>query len=141
MMNIVVCVDDKLGLSFNNRRQSMDTSLRQKLLHYCGNRKLWMRSYTAKQFVPKPVGCNIVVDDNFLEKAGSDDYCFVEIDDISPYSDKIHEIILFRWNRTYPADRHLKIPGSASDWKISVIDEFPGKSHKKITMESWRRIK
>lgn len=35
-MKIIVCVDDKLGMTFNHRRQSMDSALRQKLIALCG---------------------------------------------------------------------------------------------------------
>ena len=140
-MIILICVDDKLGMAFNHRRQSMDSVLRQKILSYCGSKKIWMRPYTASQFDNDLGDHNIVVSDNFLALAGDDEYCFVETDDILPYADKIQEIILFRWNRTYPADTFFKIPGHISDWHISVIDEFPGKSHKLITMESWRKMK
>lgn len=140
-MIIIACVDDKLGMAFNKRRQSMDSVLREKLLHFCGTQRIWMRSYTAAQFNDLSDTQNIIVADDFLDKAGKSDYCFVEIDDIIPYSHKIDGILLFRWNRTYPADTFLKIPGHISDWHIDVIDEFPGKSHKKITMEFWRLAK
>lgn len=140
-MILIICADDKLGMAFNRRRQSMDSVLRQKLLQYCGTKKIWMSPYTATQFNYNLGAGNIEVSDEFLSLAGENEYCFVETNDIVPFADKIQEIILFRWNRTYPADTFLKIPGHISDWHISVIDEFPGKSHKKITMESWRKEK
>ena len=137
-MKIIVCVDDKLGMAFNHRRQCMDSVLRQKLIDLCGVSTLWMNGYSSKQFKDEMVP-NIQVEEKYLDKAGANDYCFVEDQDILPYADKIQEIILCRWNRTYPADTFLKIPGNAADWQISVLEEFSGKSHKKITVEQWRR--
>lgn len=137
-MKIIVCVDDKLGMTFNHRRQSMDSALRQKLIALCGMNTLWMNEYSANQFKDETAS-NIQVDEKYLDKAGANDYCFVEDQDILPYADKIQEIILCRWNRTYPADTFLKIPGNAAEWQICVLEEFPGKSHKKLTLEKWRR--
>ena len=113
-------------------------SFTTKLIDLCGVSTLWMNGYSSKQFKDEMVP-NIQVDEKYLDKAGANDYCFVEDQDILPYADKIQEIILCRWNRTYPADTFLKIPGNAADWQISVLEEFSGKSHKKITVEQWRR--
>ena len=135
-MTVIVCVDDKLGMAFGHRRQSADAQLRRRILEYCKGRPLWVNPYTAKQFEDE--SGNIVVDPDFLEKAGDQDYCFVETEDLLPWQN-ISALVLIRWNRTYPADTFLKIPGNISDWNISVIDEFPGTSHKRITMELWRK--
>ena len=60
-MKIIVCVDDKLGMTFNHRRQSMDSALRQKLIALCGMNTLWMNEYSAKQFKDETAS-NIQVD-------------------------------------------------------------------------------
>lgn len=140
-MIIIACVDDKLGMAFNHRRQSMDDTLRKKILEYCGEHKLWMRPYTAKQFEQYGNLTNLIADEGCLNKAAADDFVMVETDSILPYAGEIQGIVLCRWNRTYPADTFLVIPGDISDWEISVIDEFAGKSHQKITMEYWRKTK
>ncbi|MGI6014507.1 MAG: ribonuclease Z [Oscillospiraceae bacterium] len=139
-MIIIVCVDDKLGMAFNHRRQSMDVLLRKKVLDHCKGHKIWMKPYTAKQFESDGQMQNIMVDEDYLNKAATSDFAFVETDSILPFYERIQGIILFRWNRTYPADTYLKIPGTSSDWEISILDEFEGKSHKKITMEFWRKL-
>lgn len=135
-MTVILCVDDNLGMTFGHRRQSADARLRRRVLEYCEGRSLWMNPYTAKQFEDE--SGNIVVDPDFLEKAGEQDYCFVETEALLPWQ-IISALVLVRWNRAYPADTFLKIPGHISDWEISVIDEFPGRSHKRITMELWRK--
>ena len=136
-MYLIVCIDDQMGMMFNHRRQSMDSVLRKKIISLCDGHPLWMNEYTAKQF-KNDIVPESKIDENYLQKAKQDDYCFVESDDITPYFEKIQGIILCRWNRTYPADTFLKIPGNTDDWEISIIDEFPGKSHEKITIEFWR---
>lgn len=141
-MYLIVCVDDKMGISFAKKRQSMDTVLRQKILNICTGKRLWMREYTFKQFDGEAAeGVDIKVSETYLADASKGDYCFVEVDDIMPCADKIEGIILCRWNRTYPSDKKLLIPGDAKDWSVRVLDEFQGKSHKKITMEFWEKTK
>ena len=138
-MHIIVCVDDKFGMAFGKRRQSTDVVLRNKIIDLCKGHLLWMREYTAKQFEKDSIP-NLFIDVNYLQKAQKGDFCFVELDEILDVYDRIETIILFRWNRTYPATLHLKIPGNNQNWHVEVIDEFPGKSHEKITTERWNKL-
>ncbi len=128
-MNIIVCLDDNNGMLFNRRRQSMDRELRKRVLELTKDSTLWMNPYTAKQFTEPAT--HIVVDDAFLLRAGEEDYCFVEDADISSCMDKVRRVILYRWNRSYPADMFFP---SCSMKQIRVT-EFPGSSHEKITEE------
>lgn len=140
-MIVIVCVDDKLGMAFNHRRQSMDDTLWRKILEFCGDHRIWMRAYTAKQFGQYDNATNLITDEDYLSKAAAEDYAMVETDSILPFASDIQGLVLCRWNRTYPADTFLEVPGNIADWEISVIDEFSGTSHPKITMEYWRRTK
>ena len=81
-MILIACVDDNLGMLFNNRRQSMDRILRARLLKLCGTHKLWMNAYSRGQFDETAEG--ITVDEDFMAKAGSDDYCFAENISVKP---------------------------------------------------------
>lgn len=132
-MIIIVCIDDNYGMMFNHRRQSQDKELRKTILQEAKGKKLWMNSYSAKQFEEN---CSeISVDEKFLQKAETGDYCFVEDIDIEPYIDYIDELILIRWNRVYPADTYLKI--DLSEWFLRKKEEFKGNSHEKITLEDY----
>ena len=55
--------------------------------------------------------------------------------------DAADRLILFRWNRTYPADMLFdqKAFFSGGNWELVSQEEFPGKSHEKITMEVYQR--
>ena len=140
-MIVIVCVDDKLGMAFNHRRQSMDDTLRRKIVEFCGDHKIWMRAYTAKQFGQYDNATNLIADEDYLSKAAAEDYAMVETDSILPFASDIQGLVLCRWNRTYPADTFLEVPGNIADWEISVINEIPGTYHPEITMEYWRRTK
>lgn len=135
-MIVCVAVDDRMGMMFHNRRLSQDRQLRTKVLQLAGEQRLWMNRYSAKQF-GSPLAANIVVDEDFLNRAGADDYCFVENLSLKEYTEKMTKLVLFRWNRAYPADTYLDISLTGQDWKLTGSDEFTGYSHEKITAEEW----
>ena len=128
-MIITVCVDDKYGMMFNQRRQSRDRVQQEDLLHWSAGRKLWMHTYSAALFQD----AGICVDDAFLEKAEPGDVCFVENLSIKEAETKIEALILYRWNRTYPADAWLDL--ELSDFELKETTEFTGSSHERITRE------
>lgn len=131
-MTLVACVDDKFGLQFNHRRQSQDRVLREKLLSMVET-KLYMSPYSGKMFGPDE---KIVAADDYLSRAGADDWAFAEDDAYASYADKIDRIVLFRWNREYPADVRFAFPGQ---WHLESQQDFAGSSHDKITTEMYQR--
>lgn len=132
-MKIAVCLDDKNGMLFAGRRQSMDRVLREAFLELAEDSDIWMDAYTAGQF--RENQSHIQVDEQFLEKAGEDDWCFVEKADLSVVADQVKVFAIYRWNRTYPSD--VKFPADlfADRWKLTSSREFAGSSHEKITEE------
>jgi len=105
-MKIIVCVDNQNGMMFNHRRQSQDRVLRKRILELTGGKKLWMNAYSQKQFLqvngnmPKEQeqsgqlgqSGQIQADEEFLEKAGPGEYCFVEDKDVVPYESRIEDM-------------------------------------------------
>lgn len=132
-MKLIVCVDDQNGMAFNHRRQSQDRVLVERIEDLVADSTLRMAPYSQKVFWGK----NIVASSSYLSDADVDDYCFVELDDVRPYEDKIQKVIVFRWNRHYPSD--VKFGIDLSDWHLVTSEEFPGSSHLKITLEVYER--
>lgn len=153
-MIILVALDDRNGMMFNGRRQSKDRVLREKILSRV--EVLWMNEYSAKQFEETDAfskarvgdsqgekagdvlarslsSSKIKVDENFLDKAGASDVCFVENADVTPFLDKIEKIVVCRWNKKYPADLFFSI--DLLKWKLLEAEEIEGFSHDKITIE------
>ena len=66
-----------------------------------------------------------------------EDYCFVE--NISPklFEDKIDEIIIYNWNRIYPADMFFDI--CLDKWFLKSEVELKGFSHEKIVQKIYIR--
>jgi len=134
-MKIILCVDDNYGMMFNNRRQSRDRVVIQKIIDLAENSTLWINEYSSSLFEK---GCkNLIVDNEFLSKAKTGDYCFIENCSITPYKDRIEEIVIFYWNREYPAD--MSFDFDLTGWECAESSEFPGHSHEKITMEVLRK--
>lgn len=129
-MILAVCVDDRLGLRFGGRRQSKDSEVRRRLMALSGG-ILRMSAYSARQF-DEPVYSG----PDYLSGAQDDDWCFAEDTAFEAYADSIKRIVLFRWNRHYPADEHFRFPGK---WALVTAEEFPGTSHDKITMEVYEK--
>lgn len=120
---------------FNHRRLSRDRRVCEKILDYSNEKELWMNAYSRKLFTDLTDINSIQVDEEFLDKSQS--ICFVENQDITPYLPKIDTLVLFQWNRDYPADFFFTV--DLSQWNLISTEDFEGTSHKKITMEVYKK--
>lgn len=132
-MNIIICLDDKNGMLFANRRQSRDSALCERIIELSKGCMLYMNEYSAKLF--SDYSAQICVDNDFLSKATKNDYCFVENTDIMPFIDKINCVIIYRWNRVYPSDVRLDTQALLPNKAPQSVVDFTGNSHDKITEE------
>lgn len=133
-MRVIVCLDDNEGMLFNKRRQSKDRKVLENIAGM--TESIWIHSFSEKLFAEAEISPKVTVDDAFLEKAGEQEYCFVENMQLLPHVDKIEELIIYHWNRKYPADFKLDIPYKR--WKKISKEEFVGFSHEKITKERYQ---
>ena len=131
-MQVIITVENRNGMLFNHRRVSRDQKVSERILDYCQEKDLWMNAYSAKLFENNQ---QVRVSETFLEQ--KDVICFVEDQDITPYLPEIDTIILFHWNRDYPADFFFTV--DLSEWNRIHQEEFAGKSHEKITMEVYKK--
>ena len=108
-MIIALCVDNRMGLLFNRRRLSKDSALRQKLLDLSGG-DLRMSAYSAKQF-DQPV----YAAPDYLSASKPGQWCFCEDTQYLDHAEQIQRIVLFKWNRDYPAEVNFALPGQ---WRL-----------------------
>ncbi len=134
-MKIIVCLDDNLGMAFNNRRQSKDRILREKIAALCNGSKLYMNQYSFSQFEGEYD--NIVVDENFFKKAQENDFCFAEVSSVP--IEKVNKIYAFFWNRNYPADLYLGFDFEKNGFSLEESTDFKGFSHEKITLNIYTK--
>ena len=135
-MNIIVCVDKNNGTMFNNRRQSQDRELIAKIMEITSDARLFMNEYSLPMFSEQE---NITACKDFLSQAQTGDFCFIENADIP--SDNIEDIYIFNWNRDYPSDTYFTFDLKLNGFKRIKKEDFVGYSHKKITLEIYRRTK
>ncbi len=134
-MRIAICIDSRGGMLFNRRRQSQDRLLRQDLLSEAAGGPLWMSPYSREQFSDPPEMVRAAED--FPRRAGPGELCFFEDLDPALWLAEAEEVVLYHWNRTYPADRRFPLP--LTGWTLERREEFSGSSHEKITKEVYRR--
>ena len=131
-MYLIVCLDDRGGMLFNHRRQSQDLALRADLLAMTRGSRLYMSDWSAKPFGDTP---GITRSPDPLEEAGSGDWCFLEDRPLGALADRVEKLVIYRWNRTYPADLFFDL--SLRGWHLESSADFPGSSHEKITKETY----
>lgn len=123
-MIAVLCLDNSDGMLFNNRRQSRDRILIQDLLDTVGDSTLFIEEYSRPLF-PEQTNIRVgVIDETTLQTV---DFCFFEKCTPLEFEDMLDKIIVYRWNRDYPADTYCDIGFDA--WSVSEQSEFQGSSH------------
>ena len=128
-MTLYVCLDDKNGMLFNNRRQSRDRAVLEDIrvsvpdvLTVDG----FSEKFIAAAEIPFAVGEPEPGVHFFLENR--------KASELLPAAEKV---VVYRWNRAYPGDFHFD--GDLSGFTLQSTEEFPGKSHERITKEVYVR--
>lgn len=132
-MIVILCLDDRNGMMFNNRRQSRDQAVIEDMVLASGKSLLYMKEYSYKLFSGLELD-NVIISLECLQQAKEGEFCFVEDENILPYYDRIEQLIIYRWNRKYPADFYFDI-ALDKDWELAQVKEFVGTSHDKIKKE------
>ena len=138
-MKLFVCLDEVGGMTFNKRRQSSDRIIRDDMLQIVQDAPFLVNSYTAKQFTEEQ-SSQIQVDDNCLENASEDAFVFVENIGVLDYISNIEQIIVYRWQRKYPADFFFDVDLKSSDWELVSQEEIVGYSHECILKEVYKKV-
>lgn len=133
-MRLIVCIDDNNGMLFNKRRQSRDEKVIENIISTIDKDKIFMNEYSGKLFDSLSDKINVV--EAPFSEASSSDFVFAENLDLNLAKD-IDEIIIYKWNRSYPFD--VKFTIDLSEYKKTLEEEFVGKSHEKITKEVYHK--
>lgn len=133
-MILILCVDKDYGMLFNHRRLSQDKNMMVDMADMIKDEKLYMNSYSYELY--KNLGCQNIIVDEQLDKDNG--YCLIENQTITKLNDVIKEVVIYNWNRKYPAD--LYFPYSLLEgWDIKECYEFVGNSHDTITKTVYER--
>ena len=123
-MNLIVCIANNNGIMFNKRRVSKDALLIERLKGITKENKIYVSEYSKPLFDGFD---NLVLS---IENLTNNDFYFLEDED---YNGNIDKIIIYKWNRDYPADKYFDI--DLSSYKLISTQDFQGSSHDLITEE------
>lgn len=125
-MTLYICLDDRNGLRFNKRRQSRDAALLEDI-----------RSRLTGDLLIDPFSEKLIREAGipyvFPPRTGED--LFWEDVPTEEILAQCTKVVLYRWNRHYPADVRWEPDLIQRGFTLTETGEFPGKSHEKITRE------
>ena len=129
-MTLYICLDDRNGLKFNKRRQSRDAAVLEDIRSQLKG-PLLIGSYSEKLMAEAGIPCVLppeTAEDFFAEDVPSEENLA-----------RTAKIVIYRWNRLYPADVRWEPDLAAMGFALRETTEFPGRSHEKITREVYER--
>ena len=116
-MKLIVCLDERKGMMFNNRRQSRDRVLIDNMIEMVNGDKLYIAPYSEGLFEDKEV--KLKVKNNPL-KAADENWCFIENLPVAEYKDEIETVVIYHWNRHYPGDLFFDLEISKKARKVKI---------------------
>jgi len=129
-MTLYICLDDRNGLRFNKRRQSRDAAVLEDIRRHCRGKLLigacsetLIREAEIPYVLPPETA-----GDFFAEEIPGEEVL-----------EKTKKLVIYRWNRHYPADVRWEPDLAALGFSLRETTEFPGTSHAKITREVYER--
>ena len=136
-MVLITCVDQKNGLGFNGRRQTSDSAVYADICkyavdHFCG---LEMAPVTLKAIMQY---LSLNGDEEHPIVTEAKEARFAELDDCKGLDDIYDTLILYRWDKTYPADMFLEI--GLQNYQLVESQELHGTSHEKIVKETYMHL-
>ena len=129
-MTLYICLDDRNGLKFNKRRQSRDAAVLEDI-----------RSQLTGNLLIEPFSEKLIQAAEIpyvLPPETAEDY-FAEDVPSEELLNQTETIVIYRWNRHYPADVRWAPDFSALGFSLRETTEFPGTSHEKITREVYEK--
>ena len=132
MVTLYICLDDRKGLLFNKRRQSRDIRVLEDMAASAG--ELLLGAYSQKLVTDAGIPCRVVTEEEVTEG-----HYFAESIPTDALLERTGQLVIYRWNRQYPADTRWEAVPEELGFVLQEITEFPGKSHEKITKEVYTR--
>jgi len=129
-MTLYICLDDRNGLKFNKRRQSRDAAVLEDI-----------RSQLTGALLIDPYSEKLILETEIpyvLPPEEAEDF-FAEGIPTEEIMEKTTRIVIYRWNRHYPADLRWEPDLDGLGFQLTETVEFSGTSHEKITREVYER--
>ena len=151
MTTIIACVDPRMGLSFNQKRQSRDKNVIHDILTVTEHNNIIINPYSVEYVLTNRNDTSDnhrwIITKNPLETLENpdfihSDYVFVEINtlpEIAALLNKADRVILYVWNETYMYTEQFPDIRKQTQWTKISSHSFPGSSHDEITCEIYER--
>ena len=137
-MQLIVCLDNHMGMCFNKRRQSRDRAVIDTISSIVGENKLYISEYSMPLFEQSNLA--LLASDNYLDEAVvMNGIAFSERESVDGFINKIDKLYVFLWNRDYPSDFVFPMNVLSAAMTKTEIYDFVGSSHEKITLEVYER--
>lgn len=133
-MYLILCVSKENGLRFHQRRQSRDRILTKDMIQLAGGKGLWAME-GSRDLLQEQVRYT----KDPLADVRDKEFLFLETDPDQIAKEQIEGIVLYHWNRNYPADEFYTI--DVEQYELEAQIEFQGSSHERITREFWKAKK
>lgn len=135
-MTLYVCLDDRNGMLFNRRRQSRDAAVLEDIRAGLTG-SLAIDPFSEKLLLPTDIPWSIAPED--LSQLPPDAHFFLENRQPSRVLPLAETLVIYRWNRHYPADTHWDADLAALGFQLRQTLDFPGRSHDTVTKEVYVR--
>lgn len=138
-MIAAVCIDNSGGMLFNNRRVSRDIAVIEDIAKM-RPAHIYIDPYSAPLF--EKCEADIIASEDFIRLAGENDACFIENREAGEWLSRAERLIVYRWNRSYPADMRLNpLPENNPGLELEERYELKGSSHGCITREIYKKCR
>lgn len=146
-MNIIVCADNRMGISFNGKRTTRDHIIMTEILTAYGH-DIWIfpnsEKYVRSEIEQHDIDVNlhIINDVSELDSLPTDATIFIETgtnEFFDTLLDKVDNIILYQWNTTYMYTEQF--PDIHADKRFSVVHQetIEGSSHDEVIKQYFER--
>ena len=134
-MTCYVCLDDKNGMRFNHRRQSRDAMVLADMQAQISD---VLTIDPASEALIAEARIPYAIAPDALTELPEDAHFFLEFRNAREAL-VADTLVVYRWNRHYPADARWDVAFSEEGYALTETSEFPGKSHDTITKEVYTR--
>jgi len=127
-MTLILWTGKNGEMLFNRRRCSRDRAVIADIMNLYNPAEICVSAYSASLFE----GARVIAD---LSDAGNG-VLFLEDLPLSPALMRAKKLIVYRFDRVYPANVRLEVP---DNFQLRESTEFAGFSHDKITREVYEK--
>ena len=126
-MTVILWAGKNGEMMFNRRRCSRDREVIGDILTMYDVSRICVSAYSSSLFE----GARVISD-----LSDAEGVLFLEDFSLLSALERAEKLIVYRFDRVYPADVRLEIP---QDFRLVESKEFAGSSHEKITREVYER--